>query len=89
MKTNREFKITEFEPPTKIRWAEVSKNQVTAAEGGYDLAPEGSGTRVTHLQRARGPRHRQAVRPARPALRPQGRGRLRQVDQGGRRGVLI
>jgi uncharacterized protein YndB with AHSA1/START domain len=39
VKTNREFKITEFEPPTRIRWAEVSKNQVTAPEGGYDLAP--------------------------------------------------
>src|SRR5829696_5446632 len=47
VKTSREFKITEFEPPTPIRWAEVSKNQVTAAEGGYDLAPEGNGTRVT------------------------------------------
>jgi uncharacterized protein YndB with AHSA1/START domain len=47
VKTNREFEITEFEPPTKIRWAEVSKNQVTATEGGYDLSPEGDGTRVT------------------------------------------
>jgi carbon monoxide dehydrogenase subunit G len=47
VKTNREFKITEFDPPTRIRWAELSKNQVTAPEGGYDLAPEGSGTRVT------------------------------------------
>ena len=47
MKTNREFKLTEFEAPTRIRWAEVSKNLVTASEGGYDLAPEGSGTRVT------------------------------------------
>jgi uncharacterized protein YndB with AHSA1/START domain len=47
VKTNREFKITEFQPPTRIRWAEVSKNQVTAPEGGYDLAPEGIGTRVT------------------------------------------
>ena len=47
VKTNREFEITEFESPTKIRWAEVSKNQVTATEGGYDLAPEGGGTRVT------------------------------------------
>jgi carbon monoxide dehydrogenase subunit G len=47
MKTNRELKITEFDPPTRMRWAEVSKNQVTASEGGYDLAPEGSGTRVT------------------------------------------
>jgi carbon monoxide dehydrogenase subunit G len=47
MKTNREFEITDFEPPTRIRWAERSKNQVTAPEGGYDLAPEGGGTRVT------------------------------------------
>src|SRR5919108_2716064 len=47
VKTKREFKLTEFEPPTRIRWTEVSKNLVTAPEGGYDLAPEGSGTRVT------------------------------------------
>jgi uncharacterized protein YndB with AHSA1/START domain len=47
MKTKREFKLTEFEPPTRIRWAETSKNLVTAAEGGYDLEPDGSGTRVT------------------------------------------
>ena len=47
VKTKREFRITEFTPPTRIRWTEVSKNMVTAPEGGYDLAPEGSGTRVT------------------------------------------
>jgi carbon monoxide dehydrogenase subunit G len=47
VKTKREFEITEFDPPTKIRWAERSKNMVTATEGGYDLAPEGDGTRVT------------------------------------------
>jgi uncharacterized protein YndB with AHSA1/START domain len=47
VKTKREFKITEFTPPTRIRWTEVSKNLVTAPEGGYDLAPEGSRTRVT------------------------------------------
>jgi uncharacterized protein YndB with AHSA1/START domain len=47
VKTQREFKITEFEPPTRIRWTEVSKNLVSAPEGGYDLAPESSGTRVT------------------------------------------
>jgi uncharacterized protein YndB with AHSA1/START domain len=45
--TQREFEITEFEAPTRIRWAERSKNQITASEGGYDLAPEGGGTRVT------------------------------------------
>ncbi len=47
MKSKREFKLTEFEAPTRIRWAEQSKNLVTAAEGGYDLAPEGEGTRLT------------------------------------------
>ena len=46
VKTHREFKITEFEPPTKIRWSEISTNQVMATEGGYDLAPDGNGTRV-------------------------------------------
>jgi len=47
MKTKREYKLTEFQPPTRIRWAEQSKNLITANEGGYDLAPEGAGTRVT------------------------------------------
>jgi uncharacterized protein YndB with AHSA1/START domain len=47
VKTKREFKLTEFEAPTRIRWAEVSKNLVTAREGGYDLAREGDATRVT------------------------------------------
>jgi uncharacterized protein YndB with AHSA1/START domain len=47
MKTEREFKLTEFESPSRIRWTETSKNLVSAPEGGYDLAPEGSGTRVT------------------------------------------
>jgi uncharacterized membrane protein len=47
MKTKREFKLTEFEPFTRIRWAELSKNLVTAPEGGYDLAREGIETRVT------------------------------------------
>jgi carbon monoxide dehydrogenase subunit G len=47
MKTKREFRLTEFEPPTQIRWAETSQNLVTASEGGYDLAPDGDGTRIT------------------------------------------
>jgi uncharacterized protein YndB with AHSA1/START domain len=48
MKTHRKFELTEFEAPTKIRWAERSKNAVTATEGGYDLEPAGDGqTRVT------------------------------------------
>src|SRR5882724_6758139 len=47
IKSDREMEITEFDPPTKIRWAEASKNAVTAQEGGYDLVSEGNGTRVT------------------------------------------
>jgi carbon monoxide dehydrogenase subunit G len=44
MKTKREFRISEFEVPTKIRWVEISKNLVTAREGGYDLTPTSDGT---------------------------------------------
>ena len=47
MTTKREFKLTEFEPPTRIRWAELSKNLVVASEGGYDLQPAGDGTQLT------------------------------------------
>ncbi len=47
MTTKRRFELTEFVAPTTIRWAERSKNLVTATEGGYDLVPEGGGTRVT------------------------------------------
>ena len=37
MTTKRTFELTAFEPPTKIRWTERSKNMVTVPEGGYDL----------------------------------------------------
>lgn len=37
MTTSREFRITDFEPPARIRWTELSKNTVTAPDGGYDL----------------------------------------------------
>jgi hypothetical protein len=47
MTTKREFEITEFVVPTKIRWAERSKNLVTASEGGYDLETVDAGTKVT------------------------------------------
>jgi uncharacterized protein YndB with AHSA1/START domain len=43
LKSTREFRITEFEPPTRIRWAETSKNLVTASEGGYDLTSTSEG----------------------------------------------
>lgn len=47
VKTERRFELTEVEPPTRIRWVEVSKNLVTA-EGGYDFeALGGTQTRMT------------------------------------------
>ena len=48
MTTSRKFELTVFEPPTKIRWTERSKNMVTVPEGGYDLEPVGdTQTKVT------------------------------------------
>ncbi|MFE6175713.1 SRPBCC family protein [Streptomyces sp. NPDC056464] len=47
MKTAREFRINDLQAPSRIRWAEVSKNIVTVREGGYDLEPLADGrTRV-------------------------------------------
>lgn len=47
MKSRREFRITVLESPSRLRWAEISKNTVTAREGGYDLEAVGDGrTRV-------------------------------------------
>jgi hypothetical protein len=37
MTSTRRFELTTFEPPTKIRWTERSKNMITVPEGGYDL----------------------------------------------------
>jgi hypothetical protein len=39
MTSTRRFELTSFEPPTKIRWTERSKNMITVPEGGYDLEP--------------------------------------------------
>jgi uncharacterized protein YndB with AHSA1/START domain len=48
MTSSREFKLTEVDQPTKIRWTEVSKNTITVPDGGYDLEPAGDGaTRMT------------------------------------------
>jgi uncharacterized protein YndB with AHSA1/START domain len=54
MTTHREFELTEFVPPTKIRWTEVSKNLVVAPEGGYDLASAGAGTELTFFNELQG-----------------------------------
>jgi carbon monoxide dehydrogenase subunit G len=53
-KTKREFELTEFEAPTRIRWTERSKNLVTAPVGGYDLTPDGQGTRLTFFNELEG-----------------------------------
>jgi uncharacterized protein YndB with AHSA1/START domain len=48
MKSSRKFELTTVQAPTKIRWAERSKNAVTVPDGGYDLEPvSDSQTRVT------------------------------------------
>jgi hypothetical protein len=48
MTTSRNFELTTFEEPTKIRWAERSKNMVTVPDGGYDLeAVSDAQTKVT------------------------------------------
>jgi carbon monoxide dehydrogenase subunit G len=46
--TDRQFELTEFDVPTKIRWAERSKNLITVPTGGYDLERIGdTQTKVT------------------------------------------
>ncbi|MEO3975019.1 SRPBCC family protein [Streptomyces sp. CAU 1734] len=53
--TRRSFRISAFDAPTRIRWNEISKNLVTAEEGGYDLEPTGTGgTRVRIFNILRG-----------------------------------
>jgi carbon monoxide dehydrogenase subunit G len=54
MKSQREFELTEFERPSKIRWTELSKNAVFVTEGGYDLEPAGEGTRLTFFNELEG-----------------------------------
>ena len=49
MTTQREFELTEFDPPSRIRWTERSKNQVTVPTGGYDLSPAGEGKTEVRL----------------------------------------
>ena len=47
VKFKREFRLSAFDPPTRIRWTEVSTGPVITPEGGYDLAPVGEGTQLT------------------------------------------
>jgi hypothetical protein len=50
----REIELSEFERPTKIRWRELSRNAVTAPERGYDLEPDGDGTKLTFFDELEG-----------------------------------
>jgi uncharacterized protein YndB with AHSA1/START domain len=53
--TSRRFELTEFEPPTRIRWTERSQNRVTAPSGGYDLEALDDGrTKVTIFNQLEG-----------------------------------
>ena len=55
MTSSREFELTEFEQPAKIRWTERSKNAITVPNGGYDLDPAGDGaTKVTIFNKFEG-----------------------------------
>jgi hypothetical protein len=54
MKTSREFELTAFDAPTRIRWRERSKNLVVVPEGGYDLAPADAGTELTFFNELQG-----------------------------------
>jgi carbon monoxide dehydrogenase subunit G len=47
IKTEREFELDAIERPTRIRWHELSTAPVFVPGGGYDLAAEGTGARVT------------------------------------------
>ncbi|HEV7134193.1 MAG TPA: SRPBCC family protein [Gaiellaceae bacterium] len=48
MTAKHEFELTEFQPPSKIRWTERSRTTpVSVPEGGYDLERDGEGTRLT------------------------------------------
>lgn len=50
----REYEYSEFEAPTRIRWKELSGSHLVSLQGGYDLDPEGSGTRLGFHHRPAG-----------------------------------
>jgi len=52
VKAKHETRLTVFEPPTRLRWEEVSRGPIYIAEGGYDLAPAADGgTELTLFNR--------------------------------------
>jgi uncharacterized protein YndB with AHSA1/START domain len=54
IKMKHEFELTEFEPPSRIRWKELTRHPVVVTEGGYDLAPAGEGTQLTFFNELEG-----------------------------------
>ncbi len=46
LKGKHDFEITEFDPPTRIRWMEISKGLVVVKEGGYDLTSADGATEL-------------------------------------------
>ena len=87
MTTKREFEITELVAPTR---SAGPSGRRTSSRRPRRLRPRVRGRRHARhgVQRARGPRLRQAHRAPGAALGAQGRGRVRGVDQAGGRGFL-
>jgi carbon monoxide dehydrogenase subunit G len=54
IKGKHEFKLTEVERPSKIRWTETSKGPVVTTVGGYDLERSGEGTSLTFFNELEG-----------------------------------
>lgn len=56
IKADHEFELIAFEPPTRLRWKELSRTTpVFVPEGGYDLEPAGDGaTRLTFFNTLEG-----------------------------------
>jgi hypothetical protein len=54
IKQKHEFELIAVEPPSKIRWQELSRPAVYVVEGGYDLVPSGEGTELSFFNRLEG-----------------------------------
>ena len=86
VKFKREFRLSAFDPPTRIRWAEVSKFPCHVPRAATTSRPAGDGTQLTFFNVLEAAQLRgQAHRRLRAALGAQGRRRLRAVDQARRR----
>jgi uncharacterized protein YndB with AHSA1/START domain len=54
VKAEHQFRITEFDPPRRLRWTELSKGAISVTTGGYDLEPAGAGTRLSFFNELEG-----------------------------------